>query len=137
MFANFVRYLILAGRMDEAILLLGRLNAFTGKEKRLGSRIEILCLTAITYEKKNDRPRAMESLNEALTLGMEEGYARTFLDEGGTHGRPAAQIPALGRLPEIAGETGIRQAPSSGHQRHGKNTGRRHAGKFGVCPDPY
>ncbi len=78
----FARYLILAGRMDEAVLLLGRLNAFTGKEKRLGSRIELLCLTAITYEKKNDRPRAMESLDEALTLGMEEGYARTFLDEG-------------------------------------------------------
>lgn len=75
------RYLCLANRHEEALLLLGRLLALAEKEGRLGSRIEILCLMAVANCLGRDPARAMALLDQALSLGMEHGYARTFIDE--------------------------------------------------------
>lgn len=75
------RYLCLANRHEEALLLLGRLLALAEKEGRLGSRIEILCLMAVANCIGKDPERALAQLDQALLLGMEHGYARTFIDE--------------------------------------------------------
>lgn len=75
------RYLCLVNRHEEALLLLGRLLAVAGKEDRLGSRIEILCLMAVANCFGKNPARAMAQLDQALSLGMEHGYARTFIDE--------------------------------------------------------
>ena len=54
---------------------------FAQKEDRLGSRIEILCRIAVTYQLKGDLADAMRALDTALALGIAEGYCRTFLDQ--------------------------------------------------------
>ena len=78
----FARYLILINRLDEALILLSRLVNFSIAENRLGSRIEALCLSAICSDRMGETANAMLSLHEALELGYEDGYARTFTDEG-------------------------------------------------------
>jgi LuxR family transcriptional regulator, maltose regulon positive regulatory protein len=80
-YLTFARYLDLVGQFDDALLLLGRLESFSQKEDRLGSRIEILCQKAITYQLKGDSVNAIAVLDEALALGMEDGYVRTFNDQ--------------------------------------------------------
>ena len=80
-YLTFARYLNLVGRYDDALLLLNRLNTFAQKEDRLGSRIEILCRIAVGYHLKKDSANAMTALDEALALGMEDGYLRTFIDQ--------------------------------------------------------
>lgn len=77
----FARYLMLANQHDEAILLLNRLHSLAEKEHRLGSRIEILCLLAVVNYVQKDTGRAVSMLDQALLLGMEHGYTRTFIDE--------------------------------------------------------
>jgi LuxR family maltose regulon positive regulatory protein len=78
---TFTRYLNLIGRSDEALTLLVRMDQFARNEGRLGSRIEILCQTAISHQLQNDWASAMAALDEALKLGMEDGYVRTFIDQ--------------------------------------------------------
>ncbi len=80
-YLTFTRYLNLTGRHDDALLLLGRLDSFAQKQDRLGSRIEILCQIAISHQLKGDSVNAMVALDQALALGMEDGYVRTFLDQ--------------------------------------------------------
>lgn len=76
------RYLLLTGRKSEAVLLLNRLRAFAEKERRLGSEIEILCLLAVASYTNSEMSPALQVLDRALELGMEDGYVRTFIDEG-------------------------------------------------------
>lgn len=80
-FIVFVRYLIHKSRLDDALILLNRLINYARRERRLGSRMEILCLTAICYEKKGDYNSSMTLLEQAFSIGMKEGYIRTFVDE--------------------------------------------------------
>jgi LuxR family maltose regulon positive regulatory protein len=77
----YARYLNLLGRSDEALLLLDRLDDFARKEDRLGSRIEILCQIAISHQSQGDPESAMLALDNALDLGMANGYVRTFVDQ--------------------------------------------------------
>jgi LuxR family maltose regulon positive regulatory protein len=44
--------------------------------------IEILILLSIAQQAPGDQPRALVSLERALTLAEPEGYARIFVDEG-------------------------------------------------------
>jgi LuxR family maltose regulon positive regulatory protein len=78
----FARYLILIKRLDEALILLSRLIHFSTTENRLGSQIEGRCLSAICSDRLGETANAMLALHEALELGYEDGYARTFADEG-------------------------------------------------------
>ncbi|MCM1566276.1 MAG: LuxR C-terminal-related transcriptional regulator [Dehalobacter sp.] len=77
----YARYLILTNRYDDAQILLTRLDDFAQKEDRLRSRIEILCLTAISYHLQGNVKDSMLTLHKALELGSAEGYMRTFADE--------------------------------------------------------
>lgn len=77
----FSRLLILTKKLDEALLLLSRLEDFSRKEDRLKSLIEILCLTAIGYHLKEDDSNALPALHKAIELGSADGYMRTFADE--------------------------------------------------------
>ena len=44
--------------------------------------IEIRVVEALAHQRRGDLTRALESLEEALSLAEPEGYVRTFLDEG-------------------------------------------------------
>lgn len=77
----FARYLMGIKHLEDALILLKRLENFARKESRLGSLIEIICLSAICYGMKGDYKSALEVLEQALALGNEEIYMRTFIDE--------------------------------------------------------
>jgi LuxR family maltose regulon positive regulatory protein len=77
----FARLLVQENRLDDALLLLKRLEQFARSKDRLMSLMEILCLTAICQSKKVDFQSAMQTLKEALELGSKEGYIRVFVDE--------------------------------------------------------
>ncbi|MDP4109647.1 MAG: LuxR C-terminal-related transcriptional regulator [Bacillota bacterium] len=76
----FAEFLILTGRLDEAMILLGRLEDFAKREDRLGSRIWALCQKAICADRLGEAKISMDALHEALELGFNDGYARTFAD---------------------------------------------------------
>jgi len=70
------------GCIREVMNLLDRLWQAAEIGNRIGSAIEIRVLQALAYQAQNDLPRALESLEHALTLAEPEGYVRLFVDEG-------------------------------------------------------
>jgi LuxR family maltose regulon positive regulatory protein len=66
----------------EAMGLLERLLKAAEEGGRTGSVIEILVLQALAHQTQGDTPRALDSLERALTLAEPEGYVRIFVDEG-------------------------------------------------------
>ncbi|HEX7064026.1 MAG TPA: LuxR C-terminal-related transcriptional regulator, partial [Bacillales bacterium] len=79
---TYVRVLIAAKAFDQAELLLEQLLFEAESHDRFGTRIEILVLQAVVCQKVNRIQKGMEVLKEAIELAEEEGYTRTFLDEG-------------------------------------------------------
>ena len=73
-------------RVDDALHtapgLLERLLQAAEEGGRMGSAIEILVLQALAHEAQGDLPRALASLERALTLAEPEGYVQVFVDEG-------------------------------------------------------
>ena len=78
----YARYLLAANRPDDALILLGRLSDFANQENQLGLQIEILCLEALVCDRKGNLSGALTALGRAFSLGADEGYVRTFADEG-------------------------------------------------------
>ena len=70
------------GSIHEAMGLIQRLLKAAEEGGRTGSVIEILVLHALAHEAQGDIPRALDSLERALTLAEPEGYVRIFVDEG-------------------------------------------------------
>jgi LuxR family maltose regulon positive regulatory protein len=68
--------------LDDAIGLLERLLIAAQEGNRMGSVIEILVLQALAYRAQGNLPRALISLERALTLAEPEGYVHTFVAEG-------------------------------------------------------
>jgi LuxR family transcriptional regulator, maltose regulon positive regulatory protein len=66
----------------KALGLLERLLVAAEEGGRTGSVIEILVLQALAHAAHGNIPRALASLERALTLAEPEGYTRIFLDEG-------------------------------------------------------
>lgn len=77
----YARVLMYKGRPRDALLLLERLLTLTDENTRNHSRVEILNLLALLHYRENDLPKSMEYLENALVIGMKEGYLRSFLDE--------------------------------------------------------
>ncbi len=65
-----------------ALGLLERLLQAAEEGGRNGSVIEILILQSLAYQAQGDQPRALASLERALTLCEPERYLRTFVEEG-------------------------------------------------------
>jgi LuxR family maltose regulon positive regulatory protein len=86
--------------MLAALRLLERLLKAAEAGGRIGNVIEILIVQALAYQAQRERPRALESLERALTLAEPEGYCRTFLDEGAPMAQLLAEAAAQGIMPE-------------------------------------
>ncbi len=78
----FARYLMAVDNLDEALLLLSRLEEFAIKENRKKSLIEVMTLKAINHYLRGKPSEAMSVLDQALELGMNDGYVRVFIGEG-------------------------------------------------------
>jgi LuxR family maltose regulon positive regulatory protein len=68
--------------LHAAVGLLERLLQAAEEGKRMGSVIEILVQQALAHQAQDNLPRALASLERALTLAEPEGYVQIFVDEG-------------------------------------------------------
>lgn len=78
----FARYLIHNNQLDETLLLLGHLEEFARREKRVRSLIEVLILKTVTHYLRGESLEAMLVFDMALNLGASDGYIRLFIQEG-------------------------------------------------------
>jgi LuxR family maltose regulon positive regulatory protein len=76
------RIKISQGRLVEAIGLLQQLIDLAETGGRTPRVIEILMLQALAFQAGGDTIRAMDALEQALTLAEPEGFIRIFVDEG-------------------------------------------------------
>jgi LuxR family maltose regulon positive regulatory protein len=74
--------LLARDEVHAALDLLERLRSAAETTGRMGSKIEVLVLQALTYKARDDESRALVTLGRALELAEPGGYVRTFLDEG-------------------------------------------------------
>jgi LuxR family maltose regulon positive regulatory protein len=65
-----------------ALTLLKRLLKFAEDQKRMGSMLEILIVTALAYHALGNTSQAFASLERALYLAQPEGYFRIFVNVG-------------------------------------------------------
>jgi LuxR family maltose regulon positive regulatory protein len=71
------------GAVDQALQILGRLLQPARTGGRLGSVLEIRLLQALAHDARGDRPRAIDTLSDALARADEpDGYVQLFLNEG-------------------------------------------------------
>jgi LuxR family maltose regulon positive regulatory protein len=84
------------GRVDEALELLQRQAGAAEAGGRSGRLIEMLVLQALSLAGLGRHDQALAALDQALTLGRPEGYARVFLDEGAPIGNLLRQSMARG-----------------------------------------
>jgi LuxR family maltose regulon positive regulatory protein len=77
----FARVLVERDRFEDAAILLQRLLAFAEGEKRLHSMVEIFNLLALNSDKTGETTSALIFLEKALSIGLQEGYFRSFIDE--------------------------------------------------------
>ena len=75
------RVLIEKQRYEDANILLNRLLSFAEGLKRAHSIVEITNLLAITAIKNLNEEMADEYLEKALSIGFDEGYVSSFVDE--------------------------------------------------------
>ncbi|MGC4001607.1 MAG: LuxR C-terminal-related transcriptional regulator [Anaeromyxobacter sp.] len=68
------------GKTEEADVLLKRLLKFTVDNNRPHSNVEILNLLALNSF-DGHRAEALKYMDEALDIGLREGYERSFIDE--------------------------------------------------------
>jgi LuxR family maltose regulon positive regulatory protein len=87
----------------EAIGLLRRLAKASEAGGRLGHLIEILMLQALAHQTQSDLPKALASLERALTLVEPEDYIRRFLDEGPDMERLLREAKARKIMPDYTG----------------------------------
>ncbi|SBS71761.1 serine/threonine-protein kinase [uncultured Microbacterium sp.] len=80
--------------LRDALDLLARLRETAAAGGRTGTVIEILALQALAHRALGDVERGVASLQHALQLAEEEGYARVFLDEGAPMGPLLAAVAA-------------------------------------------
>ncbi len=74
--------LIAQGRLDEAWLLLQRLMAVVKPAGAVMYIIHVLVLQALVLQARGQLDAALEFFEQALVMAEEEGYVRTFVDEG-------------------------------------------------------
>ncbi len=77
----YSRALMAKNRLQDASLLLQRLLSFTEDNERHHSTVEILNLLAILAYQNNRMSKAVHYLERSLSIGMKEGYIRSYLDE--------------------------------------------------------
>jgi LuxR family maltose regulon positive regulatory protein len=68
--------------LQAALLLLELMLTAAAGAERTNSVIEVLVLRALALQAQQERPAAIEALEQALALAKSENYVRVFVDEG-------------------------------------------------------
>ncbi|MDD4402059.1 MAG: LuxR C-terminal-related transcriptional regulator [Desulfitobacteriaceae bacterium] len=75
------RCFISSQRYDEAAILLNRILVFAEEKKRNHTLVEVLNLLSITADRSNNEQQAAIHFGKSLSIGLKEGYVRSFVDE--------------------------------------------------------
>jgi LuxR family maltose regulon positive regulatory protein len=81
-FITLARIQLAQGQLAEARQLLARLLPPAEEAGRISRAIEILAMQAVSASAQQEHAEALAALNHALDLAEQEGYIRTFIDEG-------------------------------------------------------
>ena len=81
-YITLARIQLAQGQLAEARQLLARLLPPAEEAGRIARAIEILAMQAVSASAQQDHAEALAALNHALNLAEQEGYIRTFIDEG-------------------------------------------------------
>lgn len=81
-FLALVRLLGRQHKEAEALPMLELLKLQAEREQQIASRVEITCLQALLEAQRGQRLLAFSLIEEALVLGKDNDYRRTFVDEG-------------------------------------------------------
>jgi LuxR family transcriptional regulator, maltose regulon positive regulatory protein len=95
-----LRRALAQGEFDQALTICDQLLPAVQTGGRLGCEIELLVLTALAWEGKKERARALAMLEQALHMAGPQGYIRLFLDEG----EPLARLLHHAKAQGIGGE---------------------------------
>jgi len=90
------RILVEEGNFEEALNFLDRIKTFADKRGFIRIKIDTLVLSGITWHKMGEDELAMNALQEALSLGEQEGFVRSFLNEGAVMGKLLQKLQARG-----------------------------------------
>jgi len=97
------RVLIARDRPAEALAILEPPMALAERHGRHRRMIEICNLKALACQAQGDIVRAIEELEQALSLAEPAGYVRTFVDEGKPMAQLLYQAASRGIAPDYAG----------------------------------
>lgn len=81
---NQIRVLRASGKWTKALKRIEPLIKQVELENRLAICIELMILQSLIHFEQGNRSKAFTIINQAIRLGMKEGYLRLFLDEGTT-----------------------------------------------------
>ncbi|THF73447.1 LuxR C-terminal-related transcriptional regulator [Cohnella fermenti] len=84
-YSEYIAYARLLGmkrKEKEALGLLGKLGRLSHRENCISGIVEVAILQALLNAQRGFRGQAFERLREALEYGADNGYIRSFLDEG-------------------------------------------------------
>ena len=96
------RILIAQEQLDEATGLLQHLLEAAETGGRTTRVIEILMLQTLAFQTSGDTDRAMDMLEQALTLAEQGGFVRIFVDEGSPMARLLYEAATRGIAPDYA-----------------------------------
>ncbi len=80
--ATLARLLLAQEKPELALRVLDSLLPAVERRQLTAMVIDALVLQALALQAREDMPRALDRLNQALSLAQPEGYVRTFVNEG-------------------------------------------------------
>jgi LuxR family maltose regulon positive regulatory protein len=94
------RKLVEQGKVEEALDLLARICESARAVEGIGLIIEARATEAMICQAQDDIDRALDALEEALSLGEKEGYTRTFVDRDAPMAQLLVEAAARGIMPD-------------------------------------
>jgi LuxR family maltose regulon positive regulatory protein len=100
---TLARVYISQGRYDDALRVIEPMLEMAKASQRIRSVLKMLAMQAVIVKCMGDTQNALQILEQALNLAKEEGFVRTFLDEGESMVQLLYEAAAQGVEPEYTG----------------------------------
>ncbi len=101
---TLARVYISQGRYDDALRVIEPMLNMAKASQRMRSVLKMLAMQAVIVKSMGDTQNALQILEQALNLAKEEGFVRTFLDEGEPMVQLLYEAAAKGVVPEYTGQ---------------------------------
>ncbi|MES0361799.1 MAG: LuxR C-terminal-related transcriptional regulator, partial [Anaerolineales bacterium] len=101
---TLARVYISQGRYEDALRVIEPMLEMAKASQRMRSVLRMLAMQAVIFKCMGDTQNALQILEQALNLAKEEGFVRTFLDEGEPMIQLLYEAAANGIVPEYTGQ---------------------------------